>query len=528
MSDESLPKHAWTKPGDRAFRLVYKLIEKEFGQLLESMPDAILITDTSGKIVLANSHAEKLFGYACGALVAHEVEVLIPDRFAKYHVDLRNAYIANPDVRPMGQDVLSGLRRNGTEFPTEISLSPMQTDAGLLICAAVRDVSQRMEVEKALRASEEQVRLLLDSTAEAIFGLDLQGNCTFCNQACVATLGYDRPEELLGKNMHNLIHHTRPDGSEYPIHECKVYQAFRHGQGTHVNDEVLWHADGSSFAAEYRAFPIRRDGELVGLVVTFLDITEQKRVAEALRTQQSELTHAARLSILGEMAAGLAHELNQPLTAMSAFAEGALVRLDRGKLQPTEVASVFSRIAEDAQRAGEIIRRLRNFVQNRGAQRQQIDINHLVRDVYKFVESDVKQEDISIQFELGNNLPAVEVDPIEIQQVLLNLIRNAYDALARSDCVQRRIVIFSHESKPDRVEIVVEDSGPGVSDSMAKQVFEPFYTSKADGLGIGLGICRNIIDAHGGKLWLGHSSMGGASIHFDLPTHQRGNKTDAS
>jgi len=228
------------------------------------------------------------------------------------------------------------------------------------------------------------------------------------------------------------------------------------------------------------------------------------------------------------MAASLAHELNQPLTAMSAFAEGALVRLDRGKLRETEIPSIFSRIAEDAQRAGDIIRRLRNFVQKREAQRHQIDVNHLVRDVYKFVASDAKQQNITIRFELENGLPAVEADPIEIQQVLLNLIRNAFDALARNNANERRIVISSYGRNPDRVELVVEDSGPGISDRMAEQVFEPFFTSKADGLGIGLGICQSIIEAHGGKIWLGHSSLGGAGIHFDLPSQQQEDKSDAS
>ncbi|MBT6153486.1 MAG: PAS domain S-box protein [Planctomycetaceae bacterium] len=405
----------------------------------------------------------------------------------------------------------------------------VRDDAGrpVRMLGATFDVTERMLIEDALRASEEQVRLILDSTAEAIYGLDLQGNCTFCNQACVETLGYERTEELLGQNMHDLIHHTRVDGSHYPMQECRIYETFRLGVGTHVDDEVLWKADGSSFPATYRSIPVRRDGELVGSVVTFLDITEQQRVAEALRTQQAELTHAARLSTLGEMAAALAHELNQPLTAMSAFAEGALVRLDRGKLKETEVAPIFSRIAEDAQRAGEVIRRLRNFVQKREAQRRSIDVNRLVREVSKFVEADAKQHDVTIELELGSGLPPVEADPIEIQQVLLNLVRNACDALARDGANEPRIVISTCERHPDVVEIIVEDSGPGISDGMAEQVFEPFFTSKADGLGIGLGICKHIIEAHRGKIWFGKSSLGGAGVHFDLPTLQQEKMTHA-
>ena len=526
MSDKAREDNSRTNTDGRAFRSVCESIEGQFGPVLESIPDGIVVIDASGVIVLVNSQAEALFGFGRGELVSQDIEVLVPARFREYHVDLRNAYIADPTSRQMGPDGLWCLRQDGSEFQAEISLGPLQADGELLIVACVRDVTSWVEVTDAWRTSEERVRLLLNSTVEAIYGLDMKGNCTFSNRACVDTLGYQSTEDLLGKNMHDLIHHTRPDGSPYPVQECKIYEAFRRGKGTHVDDEVLWKADGTSFPAEYRSFPLSRDGQLIGSVVTFLDVTEQRRVAEALRTQQTELVHAARLSTLGEMAAGLAHELNQPLTAISAFAEGALVRHDRGNLRDTEIVMVLSRVAEDAQRAGDIIRRLRNFVQKREAQRQKLDVNHVVRDVHKFVQSEAKHGSITLQFELGDSLPAIEADPIELQQVLLNLIRNAFDAIMRSDSDERTIVISTHERKPDRVEVVVEDSGPGISHELAEQVFEPFYTSKDDGLGIGLGICQNIIEAHGGTIWFGDAPMGGARVHFDLPSHQQEQVTD--
>ncbi len=361
--------------------------------------------------------------------------------------------------------------------------------------------------------------ILLDSTVEAIYGLDLHGNCTFCNRACVEVLGYERQEDLLGKNMHDLIHHTRPNGSAYPMHECKIYEAFRRGEGTHIDDEVFWKADGSSFPAEYRSFPVCHDGKLVGSVVTFLDITESTQLAERLRTQRTELAHAGRLSTLGEMATGLAHELNQPLTAMSAFAEGALLRLERGQLSEAETISTFGRIAEDAQRAGEVIRRLRAFVQKREAQREPLNVNDLIRDVHKFVRSDVKQLDVAIDFQLAEHLPLIEADPIELQQVLLNLIRNACDAITQSESNEQTIVVKTSHSESGFVEMIVEDSGPGISQNMAEQVFEAFYTSKVDGLGIGLGICKGIVEAHAGKIWLSKSALGGARFHVELPAY---------
>jgi len=374
-----------------------------------------------------------------------------------------------------------------------------------------------LEVESR-QESEERVRLLLDSTGEGIFGLDLEGNCTFCNRACIDTLGYHHADELLGQNMHDLIHHTRSDGSVQLLQEPRNDGYFSSSEGVHVDDEVLWKANRSSFPVTFRSFPVRHEAEIVGFVVTFLDITERKQVAEQLRLQRTELAHAGRLSTLGEMAAGLAHELNQPLTAISAFAEGSLLRLDRGRLSEPEIVSTFGRIAEAAQLAGGIIRRLRSFVQKREAQYLSVDINHLVDDVHKFVEAELKQQKISIEFNLAATLPTVEADFIELQQVLLNLIRNASDAIVEDDDDEQFIAISTSENNAGFVEITVEDSGPGISQNMSEQAFEPFYTSKANGLGIGLGICQRIVEAHRGRIWIGDSPLGGASVHVELPT----------
>jgi PAS domain S-box-containing protein/putative nucleotidyltransferase with HDIG domain len=153
----------------------------------------------------------------------------------------------------------------------------------------IQDITERMQGEKAVREREEQIRLLLDSTAEAIYGLDLDGNCTFVNAACLKLLGYDDASELIGKNMHNQIHHTRPDGSHYPVDECRIYHAFREGEGTHVDDEVLWRKDGSSFPVSYWSHTVTKDDQITGSVVTFLDITEQLQARDSLKISHAQL-----------------------------------------------------------------------------------------------------------------------------------------------------------------------------------------------------------------------------------------------
>lgn len=485
--------------------------------VMESLPDGIVLMDETRRIVAANIATEDLFGYPREELISQSVDMLVPIAYRPRFLEICSEFFAVPGQQKIEGNDICALRKDGGQLAVSITLGPICTGGQVLACAVIRDVSENRQVEMALREAESHVNLLLDSTDEAIYGLDVHGDATFCNRACIEILGYDCPEDLLGKNMHNLIHHTRCDGSDYPISECKIYKAFRVGKGVHVDDEVLWRADGTSFPAEYRSLPIHRDGELVGSVVTFFDITERRRVEEELRLKQSELTHVARLSMLGEMAAGLAHELNQPLTAVSALAEGALLRLERGNLSESEFVTVCGKIATDAHRAGDIIRRLRKFVQKRKTEACQVCVNKLVREVVTFIEAEMKQEKIAVQWRMQDGLWDVEADPIEIQQVIVNLIRNASDAMTSENSARREIAIETRNKDRWGVEIIVSDSGPGISANLADRVFEPFFTSKNDGLGIGLGICKSIIEAHGGRIWIGQSFMGGASLHFDLP-----------
>ena len=254
-------------------------IEKRFRDLLESAPDSMIIVDEKGTISLINAQTEKLFGYQREELYGKEIEMVIPTRFREDHPEKRNQFTKQAMSMPVEAKLeLRGLRKNGEEFPVEVSLSPLKTDDGLLISAAVRDITERVLAEEALKESEEKNRLVLENVGEGIFGVDLNGKITFINTEGCTLLGYEK-NELFGELIHGIIHHTRKNGSNYPVEECPMKKAYTEGKKFTINDEILWKKDGTAIDVVYTSAPIIKENNIEGAVITFRDVTE-KRIAQ--------------------------------------------------------------------------------------------------------------------------------------------------------------------------------------------------------------------------------------------------------
>jgi C4-dicarboxylate-specific signal transduction histidine kinase len=258
-------------------------------------------------------------------------------------------------------------------------------------------------------------------------------------------------------------------------------------------------------------------GNIAFLRSIWRDITGRRQAEEKIRQQQTDLAHVSRLSMMGEMAAGLAHEINQPLEAIAAYAAGASMRINNGNVNQQRLVQIIDRIAADAQRAGNVIRRLRRFVRKREPQHNALDINLLIQDVVQFMASDALQDEITVELHLRDDLPPARGDSVEIQQVVLNLIRNGFDAMSDVDPGHRALGIETCADGPGAVKVIVRDAGPGVTADSTDQVFEAFFSSKSDGLGMGLAISRSIIESHGGRIWVDSSPGCGAEFHFSLP-----------
>ncbi len=293
--------------------------KREWELTFDSVPDAVLIFDDKCRVRRANRAASRILGLPFAKLIGQPC-----------HEVLHGMLQPPPDC-PHERLLCTGAsQRSDFEEPRlgktfDVTSTPFRDPEGSLLgCIHIlRDISDRKRAEQALRESEEQLRLLLNSTAEAIYGLDREGNCTFCNPACLHLLGYRDTSELLGRNMHTVMHHTRADGTLYPEEECQIYTAFREGKGAHVVDEVLWRADSTSFPCEYWSYPIEKQGNVVGSVVTFLDISERKQAETALRESEEkyrDFIENATFGIFRANAKGDLLDVNPALVSMLGYA----------------------------------------------------------------------------------------------------------------------------------------------------------------------------------------------------------------
>lgn len=394
----------------------------------------------------------------------------------------------------------------------------------LLVMAVMSTWVSRLnrQLKKSKLYLEHQHDLVLDSVCDGIYGVDLDGNCTFVNRSMKSITGWSA-EELIGHNQHRMLHHTHADGSPHPPNECPVYLTFKSNEPRFVEDDLFWKKDGSGFPVEYSSTPVQDvKGEAVGSVVVFRDISERKKAEEESRRHQSELAHMARLNTMGEMASGIAHELNQPLTAIATNAYASIQMLESGNISNEKLADIMEKIGHQAERSGEIIRQLRQFVRKEQPQRCPLDLNELIEEVLMLLRPEVSKAGVTIQLNLDRSIKKVMAQRIQIEQVILNLVKNAIEAMVNSGAHTRKLVITTEMGGKHGVIVSVEDSGPGISSEMRDGLFDPFITSKKKGLGLGLSISQGIIEAHQGNLYLDSSTGEGAIFRFALAVDHGG------
>jgi two-component system sensor kinase FixL len=364
-----------------------------------------------------------------------------------------------------------------------------------------------------------ELQALLDACVDAIVIIDDRGLVETFNAAACRIFGY-QSDEVLGHNVSMLMASAdarQHDG--YLRHYLSTGEARVIGVGREV---VARRRDGSEFPVSLAvgrvagAEPPRFVGLLHDLTPRHREEQQRRAAEEAVRESRERLMHVARLSTLGEMTTGLAHELNQPLTAIATYARAAERLAEQGPAQHDEVISALRQIAAQALRAGEIIKRLRTLVRNRETQEELLDLNTVVRELAVLAESDARANNVQLQLELAADVPPVLGDAIQLQQVMLNLLRNAIDAVC-SEAASERSIHLRTALVAGGVEVCVLDAGPGIDPAIRERLFEAFATTKPEGTGLGLAISRSIVESHHGRLMWRANLPRGSCFFFTLP-----------
>jgi PAS domain S-box-containing protein len=364
------------------------------------------------------------------------------------------------------------------------------------------------------KQAEEQFRLVVEAAPSAMIMVNTEGSITLVNTQAEAIFGYTR-QELIGRQIETLV----------PERFRSHHMEYRHG--------YFGDARARPRGAERELFGLRKDGTEVpieiglnpihtaeGLLVlaSIIDISERKQAELDAARQRNEMAHLSRVTTLGELSGSLAHELNRPLGAILSNAQAAQRMLANGGVDVAEFREILNDIVSENKRAAEVIRRLRLWLEKGEVQQHSLRINKVVRDVLKLIRTDLISQNVSVDTELARNLPTVTGDPVQLQQVLVNLVVNACDAMVDCDIPERRLRIRTGiENGGDAVIVSVTDCGGGIQVKEVEQIFEPFFTTKAKGMGLGLSVCRTIIAAHRGKLWATNNAERGATFHFTLP-----------
>ncbi|HWR97706.1 MAG TPA: PAS domain S-box protein, partial [Candidatus Methanoperedens sp.] len=340
----------------------------------------------------------------------------------------------------------------------------------------MEELGQRRKAEASLREKEEHIRLLLNSTAEGIYGVDLAGTCTFCNPAGLRLLGFEREAELVGRNIHELVHHTRRDGTAYPEAQCRIYQAYRERREVHADDEVFWRRDGTSFPVEYWSHPILDEGAVAGAVVAFFDVTHKSELEQQLR-------HAQKMEAVGRLAGGIAHDFNNMLMAIVGYAS----MLQQQAAEGSKLRHYSDQVLAAADKAADLTRQILAFSRKQVMSPAPVDLNEVILGLGKILTR-LLGEDIQISLDLSGARLVTLADRGQIEQALMNLCTNARDAMPAGGrlSIGTRAIDFDREGAGIHglevagayALITVSDTGVGIDSRTRERIFEPFFTTK--------------------------------------------------
>jgi PAS domain S-box-containing protein len=472
--------------------------------LLEDSPVCIKVIDLDSKLRYMNTTGSRLLKNS--DIKAYYGQTYPPEFFPE---STRTLLISHLELAIAGKTstVESPIQdMEGNELWCHTTFVPVRDDEGRVkhVIGSSIDITERKLAEAALKESEERFRTLADGIFEGVV-ISEQGRLIDVNQAFTEITGYSR-EEMIDMPVVDLI---------VPEHRHLAEQHIKTGfEGKYEVKAIR--KDGSIIFVEVQGRSTNYHGKIIR-ISGIQDITERKRAEEREKQHQAEMVRASHLTAIGEMATGIAHELNQPLCAISVHATACVNTIDSGQSKLEELKTDLQTIATQAQRAGEIIRRMRGFQKKHAPEMTPVDLNELVERSIELLSREISHCNISLDMDLSGTSPLVRGDHLQIEQVVVNIIQNAIDAMCNVPANQRQLVIRTKKQSNNLAEIVVCDNGSGIGSDNSGKIFDSFFTTKESGLGIGLSISRSIVEAHQGRLLAKSNEREGATFTVELP-----------
>jgi PAS domain S-box-containing protein len=493
--------------------------------ILEAIPDAVAAVNQQGVVIQVNSQTESLFGYTRDELIGQKIEILVPDRQRPQH-DLHRAHFhQQPKIRRMGSGLdLYGRRRDGSEFPVEISLSPVATSGEVMVLSVIRDISDRKRIEaelrraneeldrrktRELRDSQNRLALIVDSSQDAIIGKNLDGIVTHWNKGAEQIYGYT-PQEMIGRPISTLAPTDRSD--EIP----SILRKIRDGERVEFFETVRLTKDGSRLHVSLSVSPIHdAEGNVVGASTIARNITAQKKIEDQLRQSQ-------KMEAVGRLAGGVAHDFNNLLGIVTACSE-----LLRGRV-PSDGVEYIENIQEAAKRGASLTRQLLAFSRKQPVQTQFLDLNERLKEVNKLLRP-LMGDDVEIVLLPRSTSAIVEADPGQLDQIVVNLAVNARDAMPHGGklLIATSVLAFDESFAREHTMVAgryamlaVSDNGNGMDEATRSRIFEPFFTTKEIGKGTGLGLATvyGIVKQCGGHIWVYSEPGRGTTFKIYLPS----------
>jgi PAS domain S-box-containing protein len=488
--------------------------EARHAAILNSALDCVITIDHKGCITEFNRAAERTFGYRRDEVIGKEMaDVVIPPALRDQHRRGMARYLATGEERVLGRRLeMTAVRADGSTFPVELAITRIPMEGPPSFTGYLRDITESRRAAEKLRESELHLRLMSETIPEMLWSATPQGAVDYCNTRVLDYSGL-AAEDVMGNGWTTLLH---PDDV---AQTTRVWMScVASGAPYRVEVRTLHAADHTYRWCITSAIPLLDErGRIVKWFGTIVDMHDWKQAQEELRHTQAALAHLTRVMTMGEFTASIAHEVNQPLAGIITNASACLRMLASHPPNLDGARDTAQRTIRDGNRASDIITRLRALFSKNNTVAEAMDLNDATREVVALSLSELQSHSVILTVDLASDLPQVAGDRVQLQQVILNLVRNASDAMSTVADRPRRLLIRTETEPGNRIRLAVQDVGIGFDPHNANRLFEPLYTSKTDGMGMGLSICRSIVESHQGRLWAALNEGPGATFSFSIP-----------